>query len=131
MTMHKTWRRVFLDAYRNSGNVRASCQAAGVGRTAVYTARLRDPKFAAAWDEAREEAIDTLEAAAWQRARESSDYLLWRLLQANRRAMYGDPQPQVLVDQRQVNLNGGPIPVAVMQYLGTLTPEQLAQLAGE
>jgi N-methylhydantoinase A/oxoprolinase/acetone carboxylase beta subunit len=65
-----TWKPLFLSALRNSGNIRASCQAAGVTRQAAYKARERSQEFASQWDEALEEAIDTLEAAAWTRARD-------------------------------------------------------------
>lgn len=66
----ETWRALFIAALRNSGNVRASCQAAGVERSTAYRAYQSSPEFAAAWDGALEEAIDTLEAAAWTRARD-------------------------------------------------------------
>lgn len=84
------WMPAFLAALRNSANVRASCQAAQIDRRFVYRARDKYTRFAAAWDDALEDAIDTLEAVAWQRARAQSDYLLWRLLAANRRDKYGD-----------------------------------------
>lgn len=87
------WRPTFIEAFRNSGNVRAACQAASITRTQAYRYRAAHPSFAKEWDDAREEAIDILEATAWQRARAGdSDYLLWKLLQANRRYMYGDKQ---------------------------------------
>jgi hypothetical protein len=88
----KNWEQTFLEAFRNSGNVRAACQAAGVRRQLVYERRAKNKTFAAKWDEAREDAIDTLEATAWTRARATSDYLLWKLLQSNRRSLYGDKQ---------------------------------------
>lgn len=66
----EVWRPRFISALRNSGNVRASCQAAGVERSTAYRAYKQSKEFAAQWDEALEEAIDTLEAAAWQRARD-------------------------------------------------------------
>lgn len=59
-----------MNALRNSGNVRASCQAAGIDRSTAYKAREKSPEFAAAWDTALEEAVDSLEAAAWTRARD-------------------------------------------------------------
>ena len=64
------WRPLFINALRNSGNVRASCQAAGITRDAAYKARQSSPEFAVQWDEALEDAVDTLEAAAWTRARD-------------------------------------------------------------
>jgi hypothetical protein len=64
------WRPLFLNALRNSGNVRASCQAAGINRTTAYKARDASEEFSRQWDEALEEAVDSLEAAAWRRARD-------------------------------------------------------------
>jgi hypothetical protein len=48
--------------------VRRACAAAGAARSAVYRARSNYPDFAAAWDEAVEEAADLLEAEARRRA---------------------------------------------------------------
>ena len=84
------WMPVFLLALRNSANVRASCQAAGISRKEAYKRRGNSARFKDAWDEALDDAIDTLEAVAWKRAREQSDFLLWRMLAANRREKYGD-----------------------------------------
>lgn len=84
------WIPRFLEAFRNSGNIRASCQAAGVSRYAPLKHAQRHPEFREQMEEARQDAIDTLEAIAWQRAKSTSDYLLWKLLQANRRQLYGD-----------------------------------------
>jgi hypothetical protein len=99
-------REKFLAALRNSANVRAACQAAGLPRISVYRWRNNDAAFAAKWEEALDEAVDTLEAAAWQRGRdgvlkpvyqggekvgdirEYSDTLLIFLLKANRPGRY-------------------------------------------
>ena len=84
------WEPRFLDAFRNAGNVRVACQAAGVSRNTPYARARDDPEFKAAWDQAREDAVDLLDAIAWKRAQDNSDYLLWKLLQAHRRSVYGD-----------------------------------------
>jgi hypothetical protein len=84
------WMPAFLLAFRNSGNVRASCQAAGITRQLAYQQRAKSARFRNAWDEALEDATDTLEAVAWQRARNGSDYLLWKLLASLRRDKFGD-----------------------------------------
>src|SRR5262249_51821069 len=60
--------RGFLASLKETGNVRRACQAAQVSRRAAYYARERHPDFAAAWDEALEEAADRLEAEARRRA---------------------------------------------------------------
>ncbi len=84
------WMPAFLAVLRNSANVRIACESAGISRRVVERAREKSTRFRAAWEEALEDAIDTLEAVAWKRAREQSDYLLWRLLASNRREKYGD-----------------------------------------
>ncbi len=88
--MPAEWMPVFLLALRNSANVRASCTAAGISRKEAYRQRQKYARFRDGWDEALEDAIDTLEAVAWQRARAGSDFLLWRLLASLRREKYGD-----------------------------------------
>ena len=104
----KDWRVVVLTALSRSGNVRWSAERAKVGRTKVYEHRNADPVFAKAWDEATDNAIDTLEQEAWRRARdgtlkpiyqggdkvgavrEFSDVLLIFLMKANRPEKYRD-----------------------------------------
>jgi hypothetical protein len=116
------WRPLFINALRNSANIRAACQSAGIARSAAYAARERSAEFAAAWDEALEEAVDTLEAAAWTRARdgvvrrkpimfqgqkvneevivEYSDTVLIQLLKAHRPAKYREKFDVEIVDTR-------------------------------
>ena len=84
------WKPTFIEALRKSGNVRASCQAAGITRQAAYHARGKLPTFAAAWDHALDDAVDILEMTAWKRANEHSDGLIKFLLKAHRRELYGD-----------------------------------------
>ena len=77
------WRGPFLASLRNSGNVRASCEAAGVARSRVYKSRDEDEEFRAAWAEAEREAVELLEAEARRRAMKGSDVLLIFLLKAH------------------------------------------------
>jgi hypothetical protein len=84
------WGPRFLESFRASGNVRLSASSAGIDRDTVYKRAGRDPGFAAAWAQAREDAIDGLEAEARRRALSTSDTLLMFLLRANRPAMYRD-----------------------------------------
>ncbi len=58
----------FLKAYRESGNIKASCAAAGVHRQTYYNWRDQDEAFQAALPDAKEDACDTLEFAAYERA---------------------------------------------------------------
>lgn len=84
------WMPMFLLTFRASGNIKSSCEAAGVSRAMAYKARKQYSRFRDAWDEALEDAIDGLEQAAWDRAQKQSDYLLWRLLASLRREKYAD-----------------------------------------
>src|SRR3990167_5177831 len=59
----EVWRPLFLAALRNSGNVRAACQAAGIDRKTSYLHRQRFPNFAKEWADALEDACDVLEAS--------------------------------------------------------------------
>jgi hypothetical protein len=102
------WRPAFLVALRNSGNVRAACQAAGISRPQAYGARERVPAFATAWDVALEDACDLLEAMARKRALEASDGLLMFLLRAHRPQVYRDTYRHELTDGA-----GGPLHLRV------------------
>lgn len=62
------WERAFVAALANTGNVRAACQAARIGRSTVYDRREASELFALAWTEAMEQAADMLEAEALRRA---------------------------------------------------------------
>src|SRR3990167_9216297 len=90
------WQGRFIHAFRDTANVRMACESAGISRDTAYRHRNSDPTFREQWDQAREDAIDTLEKTAWARAKEGSDYLLWKLLEANRRAFYGSRQTVTL-----------------------------------
>lgn len=94
------WQEAFIAALRNSGNIRASCLAAGVSRETAYKERRRLATFAKRWDEALEESIDLLEAAARQRALSMSDTLLIFLLKAHRPDKYSERvRVEVLIRQ--------------------------------
>lgn len=103
------WMKVFLATLRNSGNVRAACDKAGISRIAAYAARDRDSIFRDAWDEAKQDAIDILEAVAWSRAQTQSDTLLIFLLKHNR--------PETYLVPKQVEHSGpggGAIPLSLI-----------------
>lgn len=100
------WGDAFLSVMRESGNVRLSCEAAGITRQALYSRLASDDDFARAMKDAREEATDRLEQEAWRRAHDGvpepvfyqgekvgvvqrySDTLMQTLLKANRPAKY-------------------------------------------
>jgi hypothetical protein len=82
------WGPRFIESFRASGNVRLSASSAGIDRDTAYKRRARDPRFAEAWAQAREDAIDVLEAEARRRALSASDALLMFLLRAHRPSLY-------------------------------------------
>lgn len=63
----------FCETLRDTGNVTASAEAAGISRAHAYKMRGENEEFAAAWDEALEQAIDSLEQEARRRAMEGWD----------------------------------------------------------
>ena len=92
------WTPRFLEVFRQTGNVRLATSAAGVSREAPYKRARSDPKFAADWAAAREDAIDTLEAEARRRALTKSDLLLIFLLKSLRPEVYRE---NVRIDLRR------------------------------
>jgi hypothetical protein len=64
------WAKGFLAALAESGNVRLSCEAAGIQRWTAYNLRDADETFAADWESALEESADLLEKEARRRAYE-------------------------------------------------------------
>ena len=57
-------RRRFLEALAEHRNATMAARAAGITRRAALDLKARDPDFAAAWDDAAEEATDLLDHAA-------------------------------------------------------------------
>jgi hypothetical protein len=86
----KDWKPVFLENYRESGNVKESAEAAGVSKQMAYKARKMNKAFREEWEAAREEVGDTLEAVAVSRAKDHSDTLLIFLLKGLKPETYGD-----------------------------------------
>lgn len=95
----------FIARLRDSGNVRAACQAADLPRSTAYHWRNKFKTFSDRWDDAMEDACDVLELEAWRRAmKENSDRLLMFLLKAHR--------PEKFKNRTQTELtgeDGGPI----------------------
>ena len=105
------WPSRFLAVLRETGNVSAAARQAGTSRSVCYRHRRRHAGFAAAWEDALEEAADRLEMEAFRRAVDGvgeerffggrvigevtrySDSLLMFLLRARRPAIYG-PRPE-------------------------------------
>lgn len=85
----------FLAAFELNGIVSYACKAAGVPRSTVYLWREQDPEFARAMEEAKEVAIESLEAEAIRRATnadDASDLLLMFMLKAARPEKYRENQ---------------------------------------
>lgn len=82
-------KRAFIAAYAKCGIIKAAAEAAGIDRSTCYTWRQKDGQFAAAWEDAREDAADVLESAALRRATlGGSDTLLIFLLKGARPSKY-------------------------------------------
>ena len=63
------WKEPFLAYLRKHPNVHKAAKAAGTERKNAYKARVRDPEFAEAWDDAIGEGIDEIEALAIKNAK--------------------------------------------------------------
>lgn len=83
-----TWHKRFLKILGTTCNVTLAADAAGIDRGTAYDHRARFPAFARAWEDAKDAAIELLEAEAWQRARKKSDTLMIFLLKAHRPEKY-------------------------------------------
>lgn len=83
-----TWQDRFLALFGQSLNISRSALGAGVDRQTVYREKAKDPEFAAAMQEAKNEAIERLEAAAFERAQNMSDVLLIFLLKSHKPEIY-------------------------------------------
>jgi hypothetical protein len=66
--MTQAWISPFLEQLTATGNVSLSASTAGIATSTAYTLKRHDADFAAAWDQALEDAADTLEAEARRRA---------------------------------------------------------------
>ncbi len=62
------WAVPFLEAFRNSGNIRASAKVAGVARSTVYLIRDTVSEFAEAMYAAEDDAVDHIDAEVYNRA---------------------------------------------------------------
>lgn len=98
----------FLEHFKNTGNVTVSSRAVGIARQTVYEWINIDANFASDFDNAKEEALDIMEAECRRRAevgslkpvfhqgevcgeiREYSDTLMIFFLKGNRPSKYKD-----------------------------------------
>ncbi|MBU0781005.1 MAG: hypothetical protein KKC72_13305 [Alphaproteobacteria bacterium] len=112
-------RETFLATLRETCNVSAAARAAKIGRSTAYDWRDADEAFAAAWDDAEEEAVDALEMRARERALDNSDRMMEILLKAHR--------PDKYVDKLRSEISG-PGGDAIPINVSSLSDEQLAAL---
>ena len=131
----EVWRPKWLAAFRESGNIRAACEAAGIDRKTFSNARANSPEFAAQIEEAREDAVDILEAVAFVRATTGkSDMVLMRLLEAHRPEVYGrrrsgyDPTDDPSSVQVHIYLPDNARPDQGAPALGVESPERIIEV---
>lgn len=67
-TMTDSQKKQFLETLRDSANVTAGAERAGITRHLAYATRKRDKDFRRAWDDALQAALDDLEGALRGRA---------------------------------------------------------------
>jgi hypothetical protein len=129
----------FLRAFATYGNVSRACDESGAARRRVYEWKEHDPRFLAAFQFARVEAVERLENVAYERAvegydkpvyqggervgtiREYSDSLLTLLLKANAPEKYRERS-----SIEHTGKDGGPI--AYRPDLTRLSHEELDAL---
>jgi hypothetical protein len=102
----------FLKAYRESGNIKASCKAAGIARSTFYEWRGSDEAFKAQLPDAKEDACDTLEFAAYERAVkgvESYVVSMGRIVYEEIPVLDEESKPRLNKDGGQIMLRGKPI----------------------
>ena len=119
----RDWAPRFLEIFRQTGNVRLSADGAGIDRDTAYRRRQRDRRFAEAWAQTEQDAIDVLEAEARRRALTTSDTLLIFLLKAHRPDRYREPSRVELTGAR-----GGPVALETHPVESLPPSEQAARL---
>ena len=82
------WRDAFLEALRSTPIIKQACRAAGVSRKVAYDWRKTDGEFAAEWDDALQDGIDTLEEILMRRAQERDTVAMIFLLKGLRPKKY-------------------------------------------
>lgn len=101
-------RRIFLACIADGGAIVTACAASGLSRQTVYDWRDNDVEFSRAFMDAREEAVEKLEAAAYQRARDGVSEPVVQL-------------GKIVMDPATAEDEGGPKPLMVTKY-----PENMA-----
>lgn len=93
------WIETFLATLRKLPVVRIACQQAGISRALAYQWRQSNEEFRKQWDDAKEDGIDTVEAAMLVRAQQKDTVAGIFMLKNLRPSVYGDkPQQAVQVN---------------------------------
>jgi len=79
-----TKKKRFIETLAVQGTVSHAAQAAGVSRNTVYRWRDEDPEFAILWDEAHEQAVDSVESVLFQKALSGDTICMIFYLKAHR-----------------------------------------------
>src|ERR1041384_3832871 len=74
----------FIAALEAQGTVLHACKAAGISRQTAYRWRDEDPEFAILWDEAHEQAVDSVESVLFQKALSGDTICMIFYLKAHR-----------------------------------------------
>ena len=109
----------FLERFSECGSVLQACNDTGVSRRAHYVWLADNPEYKAAFEKAKREAVDALEARVFQRANVESDRLAEFLLKGLRPEVYGDRFKQEITGK-----DGGPIDIRAAK-LESLTDDEL------
>lgn len=115
--------KTFLDVYAKTGNMTESCRLSGLSRADVLARKRDDKPFAEAFEDARLEAVDELEAEARRRAVEGVEDLV---IHSGRPVYHCDAKGRYLTDEL-----GTPIPVIKRQYSDKLLETLLKANAPE
>jgi hypothetical protein len=108
-----------LSAFKNCANVTRACEIADIARATFYSWLKEDPEFKAAYEAAREEAVEVLEDEAIRRATVGgSDTLLIFLLKAARPQKYRD-----YVRQEVTGANGAGLVPTRVEIVSVPTPD--------
>lgn len=102
-----SWHAPFLERLRELGVITYAVRGLNISRKTAYNHREQFPEFAAAWDDALEEATERLEIECTMRARDYSDLLLIFLLKAHKPEKYRETRRYEVSGP-----NGGPVELA-------------------
>ena len=108
-----TRKKRFIDALTAQGTVYHAAKVAGVSRNTPYRWRQDDSEFAEAWDEAHEQAVDSVEHSLFQKAVSGDTICMIFYLKAHR-PIYRDrlnidiKQVQSEIEERMAQLRTNP-----------------------